>query len=103
ESAAGGPRLATESRCQQRSKWETLRIQRERHHEQLRQQRKDSLCRREQQQIQQLRAASVPKAQPIRHYKPMRIHRSEKPLTVAKSPDFALSKRLRQRSQQSDE
>jgi len=40
-------------------------------------------------ELRQLRKETVIKPEPIKHYKPLEIKRSERPLTLAKSPRFA--------------
>ncbi|KAJ2323544.1 Protein tpx2, partial [Coemansia sp. RSA 2673] len=52
--------------------------------------------RREEEEIKRLRKLLVHKAQPVRHYKPVVIKPSDRPLTVPKTPQWSV--RTRQRS-----
>ena len=46
--------------------------------------------REEEEEIAKIRRDAVPKAQPIRHYKPVEVHPSDKPLTQPMAPAFRL-------------
>jgi len=46
--------------------------------------------REDEEEISKERKEAVPKAQPIRHYKPIEVHPSEKPLTQPMAPAFRL-------------
>lgn len=50
----------------------------------------------EEEELRKLRSQAVHRAQPVRSYKPLEIHPSDVPLTVAKTPCF--SERLKART-----
>jgi len=58
--------------------------------------------RLEEAEVAKLRQAAVHKAQPIKSYKPVEVHGSEKPLTLPSSPQFKLGARRKDDSTTSD-
>ncbi|XP_033119741.1 targeting protein for Xklp2 homolog [Anneissia japonica] len=88
--------LNSEKRAEQRQQYETQKRMREIEItlEKAELERQNAL--REQKEVAQMRAAMVPKSNPIRQYKPVEIEHSEKPLTQPVTPKF--SDRLRNRT-----
>ncbi|KAJ1728829.1 hypothetical protein LPJ61_003829 [Coemansia biformis] len=78
--------LNTELRSEERRAFDEDRSERERIREEVLARKRLEEERREEEEIRQLRKALVHKAQPIRHFKPVDIKPSDRPLTVPKTP-----------------
>lgn len=83
-----GP-LHTEMRAQKRMEFEQVMREKERLAAQQRLALEQERQRQEQETVQRLRSTSTFRSQPIKHYKPVEIKPSEKPLTSPKSPHLA--------------
>ena len=89
--------LSTEQRKQRWAELERIRMEREAEYAEIQMEMEKRRKEAEEEEIRRLRNAAVHQANPIRHYKPVEIKPSEKPLTVTESPRF--SERLRSRVQ----
>lgn len=78
--------LHTELRAQRRNEFDAIMKEKERLATQQRQLYEQQKQQQEQEHIQRIRSRSLFKSQPIRHYKPIEIKPSERPLTSPKSP-----------------
>lgn len=78
--------LHTELRAQRRNEFDAIMKEKERLAAQQRQLYEQKKQQQEQEHIQRIRSRSLFKSQPIRHYKPIEIKPSERPLTSPKSP-----------------
>ncbi|KAJ2598381.1 hypothetical protein GGF39_002670 [Coemansia sp. RSA 1721] len=87
--------LKTELRSEERRAYDDDRTERERIREEVLARKRLEEERREEEEIKQLRKLLVHKAQPVRHYKPVEIHPSDRPLTVAKTPKWHVRTRQR--------
>ncbi|KAJ1826592.1 hypothetical protein LPJ56_002100 [Coemansia sp. RSA 2599] len=87
--------LKTELRSEERRAYDDDRVERERIREEVLARKRLEEERREEEEIKQLRKLLVHKAQPVRHYKPVEIHPSDRPLTVAKTPKWHVRTRQR--------
>ncbi|XP_027868677.1 targeting protein for Xklp2 isoform X1 [Xiphophorus couchianus] len=93
-SAAVEPfQLATERRAQEWQEYERLIGEKEVLRARMEAEQRLEEEQREREEIARLRQEQVHKAQPIRHYKPVAVKKSDAPLTVPESPNF--SKRFR--------
>ncbi len=88
--------LNTDRRCEERAEFEKWKKENEQQAALQKQAAEREQHDREEQLYRQMRAEAHVKANPVRRYKSVRIHPSEKPLTVAVTPRF--SNRLRSRS-----
>ncbi|KAJ2477582.1 hypothetical protein EV174_004573 [Coemansia sp. RSA 2320] len=88
--------LSTELRSEERRAYDDDRLERERIREEVLARKRHDEERREEEEIKRLRKLLVHKAQPVRHYKPVVIKPSDRPLTVPKTPQWSV--RTRQRS-----
>uniref|UniRef100_A0A669C3J1 TPX2 microtubule nucleation factor n=1 Tax=Oreochromis niloticus TaxID=8128 RepID=A0A669C3J1_ORENI len=81
--------LATERRAREWQEYERVTSEKEalRAHMEAEQRREEE--QRQKEEIARLRQEQVHKAQPIRHYKPVAVKKSEVPLTVPESPNFS--------------
>lgn len=80
--------LHTELRAQKRFEFEQSMKEKERLAAQQRLMYEQERQRQEQELIQRLRSTTTFKSQPIKHYKPVEVKPSEKPLTSPKAPQF---------------
>ncbi|KAJ2805547.1 hypothetical protein H4R21_001216, partial [Coemansia helicoidea] len=80
--------LKTELRSEERHAYDEDRNERERIREDVLARKRQEEERREEEEIRQLRKQLVHKAQPIRHFKPVDIKPSDRPLTVPKTPEW---------------
>ena len=85
--------LNSDVRAKERAKFEQWKHEQEQHieEEKMRFQKEKELA--ELQAIKQLRKEAIPKANPVRHFKPVDIHKSDKPLTEPQTPNFECKKR----------
>ncbi|XP_070546983.1 targeting protein for Xklp2 homolog [Ptychodera flava] len=90
-----GHKPLTDKRSQQREQFEQYKKHKEQklEAEKVRRQKEESEI--EADAIAKLRAGMVPKSNPIKHFKPMEVEPSTKPLTKPASPQFHTSQRLR--------
>ncbi|KAI7824203.1 hypothetical protein BX661DRAFT_206730 [Kickxella alabastrina] len=87
--------LSTELRSEERRAYDDDRMERERIREEVLARKRLEDERREEEEIKRLRKILVHKAQPIRHYKPVDIQPSDRPLTVPKTPQWHIRTRDR--------
>lgn len=80
-------------RAKERARFEDWKHEQERHMEEEKQRFQKEKELAELEAIKQLRKEAVPKANPIRHFKPMEIQKSDKPLTEPQTPNFECKKR----------
>ncbi|XP_012714335.1 targeting protein for Xklp2 isoform X1 [Fundulus heteroclitus] len=85
--------LATERRAQEWQEYERQIAEKEALRARMEAEQRLDEEKKEREEIARLRQEQVHKAQPIRHYKPVAVKKSEIPLTVPESPNF--SKRFR--------
>ncbi|PWA24235.1 hypothetical protein CCH79_00017898 [Gambusia affinis] len=85
--------LATECRAQEWQEYEHLISEKEMLRARIEAEQRLEEEQREREEIARLRQEQVHKAQPIRHYKPVAVKKSDVPLTMPESPNF--SKRFR--------
>ncbi|KAJ2787757.1 hypothetical protein GGI15_000458 [Coemansia interrupta] len=78
--------LKTELRSEERRAFDDDRAERERIREEVLERKRVEEEKREDEEIKRLRKLLVHKAQPIRHYKPVDVKPSDRPLTVPKTP-----------------
>ncbi|XP_026224636.1 targeting protein for Xklp2 isoform X2 [Anabas testudineus] len=81
--------LSTERRAKERQEYERLASEKEALRALMEEQQRQEEEKREKEEIARLRQEQVHKAQPIRHYKPVALKKSEVPLTVPQSPNFS--------------
>ncbi|XP_041802048.1 targeting protein for Xklp2 isoform X2 [Chelmon rostratus] len=81
--------LSTERRARERQEYERLASEKEALRMLMEEEQRQEEERREKEEIARLRQEQVHKAQPIRHYKPVALKKSEVPLTVPHSPNFS--------------
>ncbi|XP_005943517.1 targeting protein for Xklp2 isoform X1 [Haplochromis burtoni] len=81
--------LATERRAREWQEYERVTSEKEvvRAHMEAEQRREEE--QRQKEEVARLRQEQVHKAQPIRHYKPVAVKKSEVPLTIPESPNFS--------------
>ncbi|XP_016891109.1 targeting protein for Xklp2 isoform X1 [Cynoglossus semilaevis] len=80
--------LSTERRARERQEYEKLASEKEALRALMEEEKKREDERQEKEDISRMRQEQVHKAQPIRHYKPVAVKKSELPLTVPHSPNF---------------
>lgn len=90
--------LHTELRAAKRFEFEQNMKEKERLAEQQRLHYEQEKQRQEREIVQRLRTASNFKSQPIRHYRPVEVKPSERPLTSPKSPNLATTHQLSHQS-----
>ena len=85
--------LNSDLRAKERAKFEEWKHEQERQVEEdkLRFQKEKELA--EMEAVRQLRKEAVPKAHPVRRFKAVEIHKSERPLTEPQTPNFECKKR----------
>ncbi|XP_018557011.1 targeting protein for Xklp2 isoform X1 [Lates calcarifer] len=81
--------LATERRARERQEFERLASEKEALRALMEEEQRREEEQRQQEEIAKLRQEQVHKAQPIRHYRPVAVKKSEVPLTVPQSPNFS--------------
>ncbi|XP_051282337.1 targeting protein for Xklp2 isoform X1 [Dicentrarchus labrax] len=81
--------LSTERRARERQEYERLASEKESLRSLMEEEQRREEEQREKDEIARLRQEQVHKAQPIRHYKPVALKKSELPLTVPQSPNFS--------------
>ncbi|CAK6974429.1 targeting protein for Xklp2 [Scomber scombrus] len=81
--------LATDRRAREWEESKQLASEKETHRAMVDEDRRREEEQRVREEIVRLRHEQVHKAQPIRHYKPVLLKKSETPLTVPKSPNFS--------------
>jgi len=88
--------LRTELRSEERRQYEQRRKEKEAEMEAARQQALERREREEMLELARQREATITRAQPVRHFAPIEIVRSNQPLTAPKTPSFV--KRVRHKS-----
>ncbi|XP_040918232.1 targeting protein for Xklp2 isoform X2 [Toxotes jaculatrix] len=86
---AGAFELSTERRARERQEYERLASEKEALRALMEEEQRREEEQKEKEEIARLRQEQVHKAQPIRHYKPVAVKKSEIPLTVPQSPNFS--------------
>uniref|UniRef100_A0A3P8T9I6 TPX2 microtubule nucleation factor n=1 Tax=Amphiprion percula TaxID=161767 RepID=A0A3P8T9I6_AMPPE len=86
--------LATERRAREWQEYEQLTSEKEALRVRMEAEQRREEEQREKEEITRLRKDQVHKAQPIRHYKPVAVKKSDIPLTVPESPNFSERFRL---------
>ncbi|CAJ1055232.1 targeting protein for Xklp2 isoform X2 [Xyrichtys novacula] len=81
--------LSTERRARERQEYERQASEKEALRALMEEDQRREEEQREKEEIARLRQEQVHKAQPIRHYKPVALKKSEVPLTVPQSPNFS--------------
>ncbi|XP_038577520.1 targeting protein for Xklp2 isoform X2 [Micropterus salmoides] len=81
--------LSTERRARERQELEQLASEKEALRAMMEEQQRREEVQKEREEIARLRQEQVHKAQPIRHYKPVAVKKSEVPLTIPHSPNFS--------------
>ncbi|XP_070766579.1 targeting protein for Xklp2 [Enoplosus armatus] len=81
--------LSTERRARERQEYEQLASEKEAFKALMEEERRREEENREKEEVARMRQEQVHKAQPIRHYKPVAVKKSEVPLTVPQSPNFS--------------
>lgn len=81
--------LSTERRAHERQEFEHLANEKEALRMLMEEQQRQEVEQREKDDITKMRNDQVHAAQPIRHYKPVAVKKSEMPLTIPHSPNFS--------------
>ncbi|KAE8293068.1 Targeting protein for Xklp2-B [Larimichthys crocea] len=81
--------LSTERRARERQEYERLASEKEALRSMMEEEQRREEEQRAKEEITRLRQEQVHKAQPIRHYKPVALKKSEVPLTIPHSPNFS--------------
>ncbi|KAM6982044.1 targeting protein for Xklp2 [Tautogolabrus adspersus] len=81
--------LSTERRARERQEYERLASEKEALRALMEEEQRREEEQREKEEVSRMRHDQVHKAQPIRHYKPVALKKSEVPLTVPHSPNFS--------------
>ncbi|KAJ8370776.1 hypothetical protein SKAU_G00108040 [Synaphobranchus kaupii] len=84
-----GFQLSTERRAQERQEYEQAVCKKEALCAHIEEERQREMEKREKEEIAQLRQEQIHKAQPVRHYKPVEVKKSEEALTIPQSPKFS--------------
>jgi len=84
------PFAHSEKRAEERAKYDMGMKNKEAELEGAKRLLEERRKREEEEEISRKRREAVPKAQPIRHYKPVEVHPSDKPLTQPVAPAFRL-------------
>lgn len=84
------PFAHSEKRAEERAKYDMEMKNKEAELEGAKRLLEERRKREEEEEIMRKRREAVPKAQPIRHYKPVEVHPSDKPLTQPMAPAFRL-------------
>lgn len=83
--------LHTELRALKRNEYESQMKERERMANLKKQDLEQEKMKKQQEEIQKLRLKNTFKSNPIKHFKPVEVKPSERPLTEPKSPQFAIN------------
>ncbi|XP_033942136.1 targeting protein for Xklp2 isoform X2 [Pseudochaenichthys georgianus] len=81
--------LSTERRALERQEFERLANDKETLRMLMEEQQRQEVEQREKDDVTKMRSDQVHAAQPIRHYKPVAVKKSEVPLTIPHSPNFS--------------
>uniref|UniRef100_UPI0037E955A1 targeting protein for Xklp2 isoform X2 n=1 Tax=Semicossyphus pulcher TaxID=241346 RepID=UPI0037E955A1 len=81
--------LSTERRARERQEYERLASEKEALRALMEEEQRREEEQRGKEEVARMRQEQVHKAQPIRHYKPVALKKSEVPLTVPHSPNFS--------------
>uniref|UniRef100_A0A671XWY5 TPX2 microtubule nucleation factor n=1 Tax=Sparus aurata TaxID=8175 RepID=A0A671XWY5_SPAAU len=81
--------LSTERRARERQEYERLASEKEALRTFMEEEQRREEEQRKKEEISRMRQEQVHKAQPIRHYKPVALKKSDVPLTVPQSPNFS--------------
>ncbi|KAF1390953.1 hypothetical protein PFLUV_G00063450 [Perca fluviatilis] len=81
--------LSTERRAHERQEFERLANEKEAFRMRMEEKQRQEEEQRQKEEVARLRQEQVHTAQPIRHYKPVAVKKSEVPLTVPQSPNFS--------------
>ncbi|XP_036961315.1 targeting protein for Xklp2 isoform X1 [Acanthopagrus latus] len=81
--------LSTERRARERQEYERLASEKEALRTFMEEEQRREEEQRKKEEISRMRQEQVHKAQPIRHYKPVALKKSEVPLTIPQSPNFS--------------
>ncbi|XP_058498350.1 targeting protein for Xklp2-like [Solea solea] len=87
--AAEAFELSTERRARERQEYERVASEKEARRALMEEQQRQEDEQREKDHVVRMRHDQVHKAQPIRHYKPVAVKKSEVPLTIPHSPNFS--------------
>ncbi|KAL2103812.1 hypothetical protein ACEWY4_000680 [Coilia grayii] len=87
--ATEGFQLCTERRAKERQEFEREKSEREALRSLQEQQLLQEKEEKQREEVARLRKELVHKAQPVRHYKPVEVTKSDLPLTVPESPNFS--------------
>ncbi|XP_033825763.1 targeting protein for Xklp2 [Periophthalmus magnuspinnatus] len=88
-STAAGFQLLTERRARERQEFDRQVNEKETRRALMEEQQRKEEAEREKEEIARLRQEQVHKAQPIKHYRCVKVKKSEMPLTVPQSPNFS--------------
>lgn len=83
--------LHTEVRALKRNEYESHMKERERMANLKKQDLEQEKMKKQQEEIQKLRLKNTFKSNPIKHFKPIEVKPSERPLTEPKSPQFSIN------------
>ncbi|XP_062247867.1 targeting protein for Xklp2-like isoform X2 [Platichthys flesus] len=81
--------LSTERRARERQEYERLVSEKEALRELMEEEQRREEEQRQKEEITSLRQEQVHKAQPVKHFKPLLVKKSDVPLTVPHSPNFS--------------
>lgn len=84
-----GFQLSTERRAKERQEFDRLQCEKEALRARVEEEQRREQEQREKENIAKMRQEQVHKAQPVRHYKPVEVKKSDVSLTVPKSPAFS--------------
>ena len=90
--------MSTAKRLVKREAFEMYKKAKQDEFDNIRKQEQKTKEAEEQAEVERLRQEAVPKANPIKHFKPVKVLASSKPLTEAMSPRFKTDERLRFRA-----
>ncbi|XP_055022283.1 targeting protein for Xklp2 isoform X2 [Boleophthalmus pectinirostris] len=88
-SAAAGFQLLTERRARERQEFDRLVSEKEALRAMMEEQQRREAEEREKEEIARLRQEQVHKAQPVKHYRCVKVKKSDMPLTMPQSPNFS--------------
>uniref|UniRef100_A0A3B4BHE1 Uncharacterized protein n=1 Tax=Periophthalmus magnuspinnatus TaxID=409849 RepID=A0A3B4BHE1_9GOBI len=86
---SAGFQLLTERRARERQEFDRQVNEKETRRALMEEQQRKEEAEREKEEIARLRQEQVHKAQPIKHYRCVKVKKSEMPLTVPQSPNFS--------------
>ncbi|CAB1417624.1 unnamed protein product, partial [Pleuronectes platessa] len=87
--AVGNFELSTERRARERQEYERLVSEKEALRELMEEEQRREEEQRQKEEITRLRQEQVHKAQPVKHFKPLLVKKSDVPLKVPHSPNFS--------------